>query len=91
MDRRDEDRAGRPRAPITKVGVCEPLPDGVWYLTGWGFESQGLARFFEGGCPYVHDDGVHVGVLGWLFTDLQAMSKAQMDLGSLESAARPPL
>lgn len=81
-----------PRASITRVGVCEPLPDGNWYVSGWAFEGRGDDRILERGCPYVHgENDIHIGLLGWLFSDLQALSAAQVELSMLDSADRPPL
>lgn len=76
-----------PRASIVKVGVCEPLPDGNWMMTGWVFHGRNDPVVLDRGCPYVHDaDERHVGYLGWLFTDLQALSAAQMELAMLDTA-----
>lgn len=75
-----------PRASITVVGKCEPLPDGIWFLSGWVMSGRNDPRVVEKGCPYMHDaENTHIGFLGWLFTDLQAMSDAQIELSMLEA------
>lgn len=74
-----------PRASIIKVGVCEPVGDDHWFVSGWTFNARGDPSLFWP-CPFLHDeDGTHVGYLGWLFTDLQALSAAEFELGGLES------
>lgn len=77
------------RAPISHVGVCEQLPNGNWYITGWDFDIKGgtMVQYLEHGCPFMHDGetGVHVGFLGWLFADLKALSDAQQDIAKLET------
>lgn len=79
-----------PRASITRVGVAEPLPNGVWYLTGWSFDTRG-DRSLVFPCPYVHDENrLHVGILGWLFSDLRALSEAEMELARLEVGSERP-
>lgn len=74
-----------PRASIVKIGVCEPLGDHLWFTTGWLFNTRGDPSLFWP-CPFVHDEaGAHIGYLGWLFTDLQALSAAEFELDGLES------
>lgn len=79
-----------PRASIIRVGVAEPLPNGVWYLTGWSFDLRG-DRSLVWPCPYVQDeDGQPIGILGWLFSDLRALSEAEMELARLEVGSERP-
>lgn len=76
-----------PRASITVIGKCEPLPDGVWYVTGWVMAGRNDPRLIQQGCPYMHDEeNNHIGYLGWLFTELQEMSNAQIELSMLEAS-----
>jgi hypothetical protein len=80
-----------PRASILDVGVCEELPGGVWYVTGWRFETRNDPRVMDRRCPFVHDDEeCHVGFLGWLWTDLKALSDAHMELAMLDCTDSPP-
>lgn len=75
-----------PRASITRIGVCELLDDEVWYTSGWRFETRNDPRVLDRGCPYVHGEGdEHIGYLGWLFSDLKALSDAQMELDQLDA------
>lgn len=81
-----------PRASIESVGVCEPLPNGTWWLSGWLFNGRNDKALLHKGCPYVHDaEDNHVGVLGWLFTELRELSEAQIELSMLEAVDRGPL
>lgn len=90
--KRREDLPYGPRASVETVGVCEPLPDGRWWLSGWIFNGRHDQRLLHKGCMYVHDDeDNHVGVLGWLFTELKEFSDASMALSMLEAEDRPPL
>lgn len=75
-----------PRATITTIGKCEPLPDGTWFFAGWTMFGRDDPRLIEKGCPYMHDaENNHIGFLGWLFTELQEMSDAQIALSMLET------
>ena len=75
------------RAIIDRVGVCEPLPNGGWWLTGWSFSGAIVRHLTTGGrCAYVHnDEGYHIGIFGWLFTDLKAMSEEALELAKLDT------
>lgn len=79
-----------PRASIKRVGVCAQLPDGTWWLTGWVMDDRADPRVLEHGCMYMHDEeGFHVGILGWLFSDLVAVSEAQGALGAVPTTDSP--
>ncbi len=79
-----------PRASILRIGVCEPLPNDHWYITNWHFDGRGDPRLASSPCPYVHDEeGRHIGVCGWLFTELKALSDAQIELASIETTVPP--
>ena len=78
-----------PRASILRVGVCEPLPDGVWFLTGWRFDPRGDLSLIRP-CPYLHDDDhTHIGFMGWTWDELRAISGAEMELAGLETTNSP--
>lgn len=78
-----------PRATILKVGVCEQVDDDVWFMAGWSFDLHGDLSLVRP-CPFLHDENhVHIGWLGWTFTDLRAISRAQMDLAQLETTDSP--
>jgi hypothetical protein len=77
------------RAPITRIGVCEPLPDDVWFVKGWVFQGTDDPAVLHRGCPYVHDaEDQHIGLFGWLFTDLADLSAAQRALSDLQAVDR---
>ncbi len=79
-----------PRASILRIGVCEPLPEDHWYITNWHFVGRGDPRVVGSPCPFVHNaDGQHVGFLGWLFTELKALSDEAFALSSLETTRSP--
>jgi hypothetical protein len=74
-----------PRASIKRVGVCEQLPDGTWYITGFQFDPRGDRKLIWP-CPFMHnDDHEHVGFLGWTWEELKAVSDAQQELAGLET------
>lgn len=78
-----------PRASIKRIGVCEQLPDGEWYVTGFSFDPRG-DRSLIFPCPYTHNaDNEHVGFMGWTWEELQQVSAAQIELESLPTTDSP--
>ena len=79
-----------PRASITKIGACDQMPDGQWRLTGWAFDGRMVGAGVESpGCVGLHDDhGRHIGVLGWTYEELRALSEAEFELSGLPTTDR---
>ena len=79
-----------PRASIKRIGVCEQLPNGDWYVTGWQMDPRG-DRSLIWPCPYLHnDDHKHIGLMGWTWEELKALSDEAQALASLETTDRSP-
>lgn len=79
-----------PRASIKRIGVCEQLSDGTWFLTGWRFDPRG-DRSLVLPCPFMHnEDHEHVGFMGWTWEDLHDLSGAEIALQSLPTTDSPP-
>ena len=68
-----------PRASIDRIGVCEQLPNGSWWLSGWAFDGRsdpsvhGLSRDSDG----------NLLIAGWRMDDLRGVSEAQWELSAL--------
>ncbi len=78
-----------PRASITTIGVCEPLPDGTWYVAGWVFDPRFDPRLLDRGCPFVHNEqNHHIGYLGWTWEELRALADTRIELSMLETSDR---
>lgn len=78
------------RAPIVRIGKCEPVGEEHWYATNWQFDGKQYEPQVPG-CPmFTHDDqGVHIGLCGWTWEDLKAISDAQVELSMLPVADSP--
>lgn len=75
-----------PRASIRRIGVAEPIDDGVWLVQNWSFDCR-------------HDPSIHgvtydaegriIAVCGWALNDLRALSDDQIALSMIPVADRP--
>lgn len=80
-----------PRASIKRIGVCEQLPDGSWFLRGWALDWRNDPRVIQGGCPFMHNEAhEHIGYLGWRWEDLHAVSAAAVALSMVDCTDPPP-